>query len=100
MVCVKQKQASLFQKRILHERLQAAGVRADGEGEDHGAFLTVKHPNASDLASELEERGLEADARGDRLRLCPDILNGAAELERAAALIGSLANQSRLSAGV
>jgi kynureninase len=91
---------SLFQKRILHERLQAAGVRADGEGEDHGAFLTVKHPNASDLASELEERGLEADARGDRLRLCPDILNGAAELERAAALIGSLANQSRLSAGV
>jgi len=91
---------SLFQKKLLYERLKATGVPAEGEGEDHGAFLTVRHPDASGLASELKRRGVEADARGDRLRLCPDILNGAAELERAAALIGDLANQSRLSAGV
>ncbi len=91
---------SLEQKKLLSGLLAREGVRAEGAGAEHGAFLTVVHARAPDLASELEKRGVEADARGDRLRLCPDILNGAAELERAAALVGSLTNQSRLSGGV
>jgi kynureninase len=91
---------SLSQKKALHGLLRTAGVPCEGEGEGHGAFLTVRHPRATELADALKRRGVATDARGEYLRLCPDILNGAAELERAAALLGELAHQSRLSAGV
>jgi kynureninase len=91
---------SLSQKKALHGLLRTAGVPCEGEGEGHGAFLTVRHPRATELADALKRRGVVTDARGEYLRLCPDILNGAAELERAAALLGELAHQSRLSAGV
>jgi kynureninase len=91
---------SLSQKKALHGLLRTAGVPCEGEGEGHGAFLTVRHPRATELADALKGRGVVTDARGEYLRLCPDILNGAAELERAAALLGELAHQSRLSAGV
>jgi kynureninase len=55
-----------------------------GAGTDHGAFVTLKHPGAQVIASQLRERKVTADARGDYLRLCPDILNTRAELEAAA----------------
>jgi kynureninase len=74
----------LRQKRRLAELLAAQGVEAEGAGEDFGAFLTVRHPEAPRLAGALARRGVATDARGDRLRLCPDILNPDAELQAAA----------------
>jgi kynureninase len=53
--------------------------------EDHGgAFVVVQHDHAKALASELEGQGIKTDARGEYLRICPDILNSREELERAA----------------
>ena len=80
---------SLQQKKILSDLL----VGCEGGGEKHGAFLTVKHPNAQSISSQLEKEGVKTDARGEYLRLCPDILNPRAELERAAASLGSLLQQ-------
>jgi len=77
---------SLEQKKILSDLL--AGC--EGGGEKHGAFLTVRHPNAQSISSQLEKEGVKTDARGEYLRLCPDILNPRAELERAAASLRSL----------
>jgi kynureninase len=81
---------SLEQKARLAGLLADKGVRTDGAGEDHGAFLTVTHPEAARLAEALEHRGIKTDARGDRLRLCPDILNTAAELAQTAEALGAL----------
>ena len=60
---------------------------AEGAGDDHGAFVTLVHPDATQLAQELETAKVKVDARGQYLRLCPDILNSRAELERAAATL-------------
>jgi kynureninase len=60
---------------------------ADGAAEDHGAFVTLVHPDATGLAQKLEAAKVKVDARGQYLRLCPDILNTRAELERAAATL-------------
>ena len=65
----------------------------DGTGKDHGAFVTVKHADAAAIARELEEQDIEVDARGEYLRMCPDVLNTRAELERAAATLGALLQQ-------
>jgi kynureninase len=75
---------NLKQKRRLAELLAAQRIAAEGAGEGYGAFLTVVHPRAADVAAALARRGVATDARGDRLRLCPDILNPDAELEAAA----------------
>jgi len=77
---------SLQQKTMLCDLLpQASGV-----GADYGAFVTVQHPDAVQLAHEIETRGIKVDARGEYLRICPDILNSAYDLERAARTIGDL----------
>jgi kynureninase len=81
---------SLEQKQLLADLLATRHVQAEGAGEDHGAFLTVTHPEAARLAEALECRGVKCDARGDRLRLCPDILNSEAELTQAAEQLGAL----------
>ena len=81
---------SLAQKQRLAELLATQRVPAEGAGEDHGAFLTVTHPEAAGLAEALERRGIKTDARGDRLRLCPDILNTESELAQAAEELGAL----------
>ncbi|MGH8706387.1 MAG: aminotransferase class V-fold PLP-dependent enzyme [Burkholderiales bacterium] len=81
---------NLTQKQKLAELLQREGVRAEGAGEEHGAFLTVRNENAAGHAARLAERGVKTDARGDRLRLCPDILNAEAELATAARELGVL----------
>ncbi|MDW8469067.1 MAG: hypothetical protein RML56_08960 [Burkholderiales bacterium] len=75
---------NLAQKRRLAELLAAQGIAVEGEGEAYGAFLTVRHPLAARLVDALARRGVATDARGDRLRLCPDILNPDAELAAAA----------------
>ena len=61
-----------------------------GAGTDHGAFVTLKHPGAQVIASQLRERGVKTDARGDYLRICPDFLNTRAELEKASETIRAI----------
>ena len=76
---------NLVQKKILSELLPV-----QGSGEEHGAFVTLRHPGAEVLVSQLRERKVKTDARGDYLRLCPDILNSRADLETAAIKLKSL----------
>ena len=79
---------NLEQKALL-----ASLLPVDGGYKDHGAFVTLKHPNAGKLAAELDKQDIKVDARGQYLRLCPDILNPSAELERAAATLAALLQQ-------
>ena len=64
---------SLEQKALLVDLLALRGVKAEGGGERHGAFVTVTHPQAVRLAKALAERGVVGDARGDKLRLCQSL---------------------------
>lgn len=81
---------NLAQKARLADLLAAAGVEAQGAGEAHGAFLTVRHPDAARISAELMRRGVKTDARGEYLRLCPDILNPDEELQAAAKALGEV----------
>ncbi len=44
----------------------------------------MTHAKAEKLVHELALRGIVADSRGDKLRLCPDILNTEGELAQTA----------------
>jgi kynureninase len=79
---------NLDQKQTLAALLAQHGIQAQGAGEAHGAFLTVIHPEAPRIASELRGRGVTTDARGSHLRLGSDVLNSRQELERAATVLG------------
>src|SRR4030095_4703095 len=70
---------NLAQKAVLKSLLPV-----QGEGEDHGAFVTLRHAKAKVLAAELEKKGIKTDARGEYLRLCPDCLNRNEDLAVAA----------------
>jgi kynureninase len=74
----------------LRRYLSDAGVESQGADSDHGAFLTVYHPDASALASQLAARGISTDARGRYLRLCPDLLSRDEELAHAARSLSEL----------
>jgi kynureninase len=70
--------------------LADAGIEAIGGDADHGAFLSVRHTNAGNLAKKIVESNVITDARGEWLRLCPDCLTrddelrtGASALQRA-----------------
>ena len=80
---------SMTQKQLLAELVP--GV--EGADKHHGAFVTLKHRDAAALAAGLEKQGVKVDARGEYLRLCPDILNPRAELEGAAATLRALLEQ-------
>jgi kynureninase len=67
--------------------LADAGIEAIGANADHGAFLSVHHTNASDLARKLAESNVITDARGEWLRLCPDCLTRDEELQAAASAL-------------
>ena len=77
---------SLEQKKLLADLLP----RCEGVGDDHGAFLTLKHPGARIVSEKLHEKGVTTDARGEYLRIGPDFLNTAEELDRAAHMIRKL----------
>jgi kynureninase len=68
----------------LQEKLVERGIAAQGGTDDRGAFAAVRHREARGWADALEARGIVTDARGEWLRLCPDVLTTGAELERAA----------------
>ena len=75
----------------LKRYLEAAGINAGGGDPEHGAFLTVRDPRASELAAQLAGRGIHADARNGHLRLSPDCLTRDDELRRASKVIASVA---------
>ncbi|HEY4045962.1 MAG TPA: aminotransferase class V-fold PLP-dependent enzyme [Acidobacteriaceae bacterium] len=82
---------SLDQMGRLKGYLAEAGVHSVTGGDgDHGAFLTVRHPEAIRLPVWLAEHRIVADARGEWLRLCPDCLTRDEELRRAAVALGSV----------
>ena len=84
---------SLGQQHQLKKLLAQQGIEAEGANTERGAFLTVRHPRARDLATALDAHGVHTDARGEYLRLCPDILNPEAELAEAAARLGEAARK-------
>ena len=67
--------------------LADVGIEAIGGDDNHGAFLSVRHTNASDLAKKLAEKGVITDARGEWLRLGPDCLTREEELRTAASAL-------------
>jgi kynureninase len=82
---------SLKQLRRLRKYLADAGVESvTGGDEDHGAFLTIRIPNAMEMVAELGKVGIVCDARSKWLRLCPDCLTRDVELRRVAKALGRL----------
>ena len=80
----------LLQHRLL-ALLAACGIDAKGGAEDCGAFVVICNPEARAWADALAVRGIVTDARGEWLRLCPDVLTTQAELERAADELAAVA---------
>jgi kynureninase len=76
---------NLAQKAFL-----ASVLPVNGADRDYGAFVTLENKNAKGFAAGLEKRGVKTDARGEYLRLCPDVLNSRQELATAAALLSGL----------
>jgi kynureninase len=83
----------LRQLRALRDCLAQVGME-DVTGGDarHGAFLAVRMNNPNAVVKGLAEQGIDADARGNWLRLCPDCLTQDEELRRTAEEVGRLAH--------
>jgi len=84
---------SLETQQRLVTLLAERGISACGGTADRGAFVVVRTRSASAWAEALEARGIVTDARGEYLRLCPDVLTTETELDTAA---GALAEIARL----
>jgi kynureninase len=81
---------SLSLQNRLVALLAERGISAEGGSEDRGAFIVTRDRDATALAEALEPRGVHGDARGEYLRLCPDVLTTDAELVRAADQVAAL----------
>lgn len=75
---------SLALQRRLVGLLAERGIAAQGGTPERGAFVVVRHDDAVMLAQRMGSRGIDVDARGRFLRLCPDVLTRDDELVRAA----------------
>jgi len=82
---------SLAQQRRLIALLGSRGIAAQGATEDHGAFVVVTDPRAGAWREALARRRIVTDARGDYLRLCPDVLTTDEQLQHAARSLGEVA---------
>jgi kynureninase len=82
---------SLEMQQRLVALLAERGVSASGGTADRGAFVVVRTRAASAWAEALEARGIVTDARGEYLRLCPDVLTTEAELRTAAVALAEIA---------
>ncbi len=80
---------SLGLQRRLVELLAERGVAARGGTSDRGAFVVIRDARARALVDKLEQRGVITDARGEWLRLCPDVLTVDAELVAAAEAVAA-----------
>jgi kynureninase len=78
----------------LKRYLAESGIAANGADETHGAFLTVEHSAAANLAAELERSNITTDARGRFLRLSPDYLIPDTALREAATTLASVSTAS------
>ena len=74
---------SLTCQLFLAGRLRDDGFDVRGGDDGHGAFVALRHADAPRLAAALDAQGIDVDARGEWLRLCPDVLTRIEELERA-----------------
>lgn len=84
---------SLGQQRRLVSLLAERGLQASGGTPDRGAFVVTRHPDATSVAERLRSRGIDTDARGDALRLCPDVLTTDEELVVAADAVAAEARR-------
>lgn len=64
-----------------------------GGDERHGAFLTIRLRRAMEVPVLLDRVGVACDARGERLRICPDCLTRDEELRRAARAVGAVVRE-------
>lgn len=86
----RQRTYSLEQQRQLIALLADHGVRAHGGHPLHGAFVTVRTADAQRWVERLDGLGIAVDARGEWLRICPDVLTTHDELLRTANAMGAL----------
>jgi kynureninase len=82
---------SLTLQRRLVTLLADRGIEARGGSADRGAFVVVRDRNAGAWSAALDARGIVTDARGEWLRLCPDVLTSDAELRASAAALAEVA---------
>jgi kynureninase len=82
---------SLRMQRRLVALLAERGIAARGGTVRCGAFVVVRDRAARDWSEALEARGIVTDARGECLRLTPDVLTTDAELQAAAAALVEIA---------
>ena len=71
---------SLKQQGRLTDLLREYGIHVLGQPEKRGAFLTIAHERANNIATMLKENNIIIDAREGLLRICPDILTRDEEL--------------------
>jgi kynureninase len=86
------RERSLEMQRRLVALLAERGIAARGGTPDRGAFVVVCHPAASAWSAALLERGIVSDARGQWLRLTPDVLTTDTELEAGAVALAAIAS--------
>ncbi len=87
------RECSLQSQQRLVAMLNGEGIGARGGTSAYGAFVTVRDPRAQEWAKALRDAQVIADARGEWLRLCPDVLTTDDELARAARALGRLAGK-------
>jgi kynureninase len=77
---------SLSQQAFLRAALEKQGIACfhPDNPEEYGAFSLVPSTSAANDASRLKKAGVTVDARADKIRFCPDILNSEEEMVRAA----------------
>jgi kynureninase len=77
---------SLQQQAFLRQTFAREGVNfvSPDDPKHHGAFSLVQSHNAAEDADRLKKAGVNVDARADKIRFCPDILNSEEEMVRAA----------------
>ena len=82
---------SLGLQRRLIGLLVERGIDARGGTADRGAFVVVRHRDARAWSAALHSGGIVTDARGEWLRLCPDVLTTDAELRAVANALAEVA---------
>ncbi len=81
---------SLKQQARITELLRKHEINVLGQPEKRGAFLTITHQSANDLASKLRKDNIIVDARENLIRICPDILTTDKELVECAKQLANI----------
>jgi kynureninase len=84
---------SLERQQRLVALLAARGIVARGGTGDHGGFVVVTDSRAGGWREALAQRAIVTDARGQYLRLCPDLLTTDDELVLASNALGEIARR-------